>query len=96
VNVHEVIRAPIVTEKSDQDREANNAYAFEVDRRASKDEIKSAVKKFFGVSPVDVRTSIVRGKVKRVGRSIGRRPNWKKAIVVLEEGQSIDLFNLGV
>jgi len=95
VNVHEVIRAPIVTEKSDQDREANNAYAFEVDRRASKDEIKAAVKKFFGVNPVDVRTSIVRGKVKRVGRSIGRRPNWKKAIVVLEEGQSIDLFNLG-
>ena len=95
MNVHEVIRAPIVTEKSDQDREANNAYAFEVDRRASKDEIKAAVKKFFGVNPVDVRTSIVRGKVKRVGRSIGRRPNWKKAIVVLEEGQSIDLFNLG-
>jgi len=95
VNVHEVIRAPIVTEKSDQDREANNAYAFEVDRRASKDEIKAAVKQFFGVIPVDVRTSIVRGKVKRVGRSIGRRPNWKKAIVVLEEGQSIDLFNLG-
>jgi len=95
VNVHEVIRAPIVTEKSDQDREANNAYAFEVDRRASKDEIKAAVKQFFGVTPVDVRTSIVRGKVKRVGRSIGRRPNWKKAIVVLEEGQSIDLFNLG-
>lgn len=95
MNVHEVIRAPIVTEKSDQDREANNAYAFEVDRRASKDEIKAAVKKFFGVTPVDVRTSIVRGKVKRVGRSIGRRPNWKKAIVVLEEGQSIDLFNLG-
>ncbi|HWV37652.1 MAG TPA: 50S ribosomal protein L23 [Vulgatibacter sp.] len=96
MNVHEVIRAPIVTEKSDQDREANNAYAFEVDRRASKDEIKAAVKKFFGVTPVDVRTSIVRGKVKRVGRNIGRRPNWKKAIVVLEEGQSIDLFNLGV
>lgn len=95
MNVHEVIRAPIVTEKSDQDREANNAYAFEVDRRASKDEIKAAVKQFFGVTPVDVRTSIVRGKVKRVGRSIGRRPNWKKAIVVLEEGQSIDLFNLG-
>lgn len=96
MNVHEVIRAPIVTEKSDADREANNAFAFEVDRRASKDEIKAAVKKFFGVTPVDVRTSIVRGKVKRVGRSIGRRPNWKKAIVVLEEGQSIDLFNLGV
>lgn len=95
MNVHDVIRAPVVTEKSDRDRDANNAYTFEVDRRANKDEIKAAVKKFFGVDPVDVRTSIVRGKVKRVGRTIGQRPNWKKAIVVLKEGDSIDLFDLG-
>ncbi|AKU91587.1 50S ribosomal protein L23 [Vulgatibacter incomptus] len=95
MNIHEVIRAPIVTEKSDQDRDAHNAFTFEVDRRASKDEIKAAVKKFFDVDAVDVRTSIVRGKTKRVGRSIGQRPNWKKAIVVLKEGQKIDLFDLG-
>lgn len=96
MNVHEIIRAPIVTEKSDQAREAHNAYAFEVDRRASKIEIKAAVKQLFGVDAVDVRTAIYRGKNQRVGRSIGRRPNWKKAIVVLKEGQSIDLFDLGV
>jgi large subunit ribosomal protein L23 len=96
VNIHEVIRGPVVTEKYDRVREVQNAYAFEVDRRASKDEIKAAVKTLFGVDPVGIRTQIVRGKNKRVGRSIGRRPNWKKAIVTLKEGQSIDLFTLGV
>ena len=96
MNIHEVIRAPIVTEKSDQIRETENAYTFEVDRRASKLEIKAAVKQFFGVDVVDIRTAVYRGKNKRVGKSIGQRPNWKKAIVTLKEGQSIDLFNLGV
>lgn len=96
MNIHEVIRGPVVTEKYDRVREVQNAYAFEVDRRASKDEIKAAVKTLFGVDPVGIRTQIVRGKNKRVGRSIGRRPNWKKAIVTLKEGQSIDLFTLGV
>ena len=96
MNIHEVIRAPVVTEKSDQVRESENAYTFEVDRRASKLEIKAAVKKYFNVDVVDVRTAVVRGKNKRVGQTIGQRPNWKKAIVVLKEGQSIDLFNLGV
>jgi large subunit ribosomal protein L23 len=96
VNIHEVIRGPVVTEKYDRVREVQNAYTFEVDRRASKDEIKAAVKTLFGVDPIDIRTQIVRGKNKRVGRSIGRRPNWKKAIVTLKEGQSIDLFTLGV
>jgi large subunit ribosomal protein L23 len=96
VNIHEVIRAPVVTEKSDQVRVTENAYTFEVDRRASKTEIKAAVKQFFHVDVVDIRTAVVRGKFKRVGQSIGQRPNWKKAVVVLKEGQSIDLFNLGV
>lgn len=95
MNIHEVIRGPIVTEKSDQDRDANNAFAFVVDRRASKDEIKAAVRKFFGVEPIDVRTSIYRGKIKRVGQTIGQRPNWKKAIIVLAEGETIDIFDLG-
>lgn len=94
MNIHEVIRAPLVTEKAERGREKHNTYAFEVDLRASKDEIRAALKQFFGVDAVDVRTSIVRGKEKRVGRSIGRRPSWKKAIVVLPEDQSIELFNL--
>lgn len=96
MNIHEVIRGPIVTEKLDKAREEQNAYAFEVDRRASKDEIKTAVKTLFGVDPLAIRTAVVRGKNKRVGRNLGRRPNWKKAIVVLKPGQSIDLFTLGV
>lgn len=96
MNIHEVIRGPVVTEKYDRIREVQNAYTFQVDRLASKDEIKTAVKALFGVDPIAVRTQIVRGKTKRVGRSIGRRPNWKKAIVTLKEGQSIDLFTLGV
>ncbi len=96
MNIHEVIRGPLVTEKLDKAREAEQKFAFEVDRRASKDEIRSALKKLFSVDAVDVRTMVVRGKNKRVGRSSGRRPNWKKAIVTLKEGQSIDLFNLGV
>lgn len=96
MNIHEVIRGPVVTEKYDRVREVQNAYTFEVDRRASKDEIKAAVKTLFGVDPVGIRTQNVRGKNKRVGKSIGRRPNWKKAIVTLKEGQSIDLFTLGV
>lgn len=96
MNVHEVIRGPLVTEKLDKAREAEQKFAFEVDRRASKDEIRSALKQLFSVDAVDVRTMVVRGKNKRVGRSSGRRPNWKKAIVSLKEGQSIDLFNLGV
>ena len=85
-----------MTEKLDRAREAHNQYAFEVDRRASKDEIRMALRTLFNVDPVEVRTAVVRGKNKRVGRNSGRRPNWKKAIVTLKEGQSIDLFNLGV
>ena len=96
MNVHDVIRAPVVTEKSDAGRESRNEYAFVVDRRATKDQIKLAVKTLFNVTPTDVRTLLVRGKVKRVGRSQGPRSNWKKAIVTLPQGQSIDLFTLGV
>lgn len=96
MNLHDVIRAPVVTEKSDLMRENQNAYTFEVDRRATKLEIKAAVKEFFNVDVVDIRTAVVRGKNKRVGRTLGRRPNWKKAVVVLKEGQAIDLFDLGL
>src|SRR5690606_24342204 len=62
VKIEEVIRAPILTEKSELARDATGAYTFEVDRRATKDDIKAAIKRFFGVDPVEVRTQIVRGK----------------------------------
>lgn len=95
MNIHEVIRGPLVTEKLDKQRETLNQFGFEVDRRATKDEIKMAMKTLFGVDAIEIRTAVVRGKNKRVGRSAGRRANWKKAIVTLKEGQTIDLFTLG-
>jgi large subunit ribosomal protein L23 len=88
----DVIKGPIITEKLDKEREAHRHYAFLVDRKANKDEIKSAVQALFKVTVTDIRTSIHRGKTKRVGRSEGKRQNWKRAIVTLKEGDKIELF----
>ncbi len=92
MNLTDVIKGPIVTEKLDKAREEAHQYSFLVDKEANKSEIAQAVEKLFKVNVTAVRTSIHRGKVKRIGRSIGRRPNWKRAVVTLKEGQSIDLF----
>ena len=92
MNLTDVIKGPIVTEKLDKAREESHQYSFLVDREANKSEIAQAIEKLFKVNVTAVRTSIHRGKVKRIGRSIGRRPNWKRAVVTLKEGQSIDLF----
>ncbi|MGC4114911.1 MAG: 50S ribosomal protein L23 [Myxococcales bacterium] len=92
MNLTDVIKGPIVTEKLDKAREEAHQYSFLVDREANKSEIAQAIEKLFKVNVTAVRTSIHRGKVKRIGRSIGRRPNWKRAVVTLKEGQSIDLF----
>ncbi len=91
-SVYKVIRRPIVTEKSTDQKEALNVIAFEVDRRATKPEIKGAVEKLFKVKVDDVRTVTVPGKVVRMGRSQGKRPNWKKAFVTLGEGSTIEFF----
>jgi large subunit ribosomal protein L23 len=88
----DVVKRPLITEKSERGREAAQQYAFEVHREATKIQVKNAVEKLFGVHVTAIRTSIARGKNKRVGRSIGRRPNWKKAIVTLKEGETISLF----
>ena len=88
----DVVKRPLITEKSERGREAAQQYAFEVHRDATKIQVKNAVEKLFSVHVTAVRTSIARGKVKRGGRNIGRRPNWKKAIVTLKEGESISLF----
>lgn len=92
MNLTDVIKGPIVTEKLDKAREEAHQYSFLVDREANKSQIADAVEKLFKVNVTAVKTSIHRGKVKRIGRSIGRRPNWKRAIVTLKEGQTIDLF----
>jgi len=89
---HQIIRRPLVTEKSTQQKEKSNQYAFEVDPKANKIEIQSAIERLFKVKVFQVRTVRVLGKMKRLGRKYGKRPDWKKAIVTLKEGDRIDFF----
>ena len=88
----DVVKRPLITEKAERGRETSRQYAFEVHRDATKIQVKTAVEKLFGVHVTAVRTAIARGKNKRVGRSVGQRPNWKKAFVTLKEGDTIALF----
>jgi len=90
--VYEIIRRPLVTEKSTQQKETSRQYAFEVNPKANKNEIQSAVERLFKVKVLEVRTCNVLGKVKRLGRKYGKRPDWKKAIVTLKEGDRIEFF----
>jgi large subunit ribosomal protein L23 len=88
----QVIQRPVVTEKSTIEREQRNIVTFAVAPEANKIEIKSAVESLFDVKVLDVRTSRVRGKLRRMGRFVGRRPAWKKARVTLREGDAIEFF----
>ena len=90
-----VIKGPLITEKLDRSREKFRQYAFVVDRDATKHDVSRAVESMFKVTVEGVRTHVIRGKVKRVGKSIGKRPNFKKAIVTLKEGDKIELFEGG-
>ncbi len=90
--IHQIIRRPLVTEKSTQQKETHNQYIFEVQREANKIEIQKAVERLFKVKVIQVRTMNVLGKVKRLGRKYGKRPDWKKAIVTLKEGDRIEFF----
>ncbi len=92
MNLHDVIRRPLVTEKSTVGRESANLVTLAVDPRASKHEIKRAVEALFSVDVVTVRTMRVPPKSRRVGKNVGRKPEWKKALVQLAEGQSIEFF----
>ena len=88
-----VIRKPIfLTEKSNTLRGKNNQVVFEVLRDANKVQIKEAVQKMFNVKVEDVNTMVYRGKDRRMGRGYAKLQNWKKAVVTLAEGQSIDFF----
>ena len=91
-SVYEVISRPIISEKSTALAEVGGRYAFEVAPQANKQEIRDAVQRLFNVKVREVRTMIMHGKVKRVGRFETKRPNWKKALVTLAEGQKIDFF----
>ncbi len=87
------IRHPIITEKSTILREATGVYCFRADLRANKIEIARAIEKLFDVKVVAVRTSRMKGKMRRMGRKVGKRPDWKKAWVRLTpESKDIDFF----
>jgi len=88
----EVIRRPLVTEKSTAARDELNQYIFEVDRKATKVEIQKAVESLFKVKVADVRTAHVRGKKRRLGKHAGKRRDWKKAFVTIAPGSSIEIY----
>ena len=87
-----IIRRPLITEKSTRQKDEGRQYVFEVDRDANKIEIQSAVERLFKVKVLQVRTSNMLGKLKRVGRKYGKRPDWKKATITLKEGDHIEFF----
>lgn len=91
-SVYQVITAPLITEKGTLVGETGNQFVFRVRPEASKHDIRHAVETLFKVRVRKVRTSNYLGKTRRVGRSVGRRPAWKKAYVTLAEGQRIDFF----
>jgi large subunit ribosomal protein L23 len=91
---YDVIRGPVVTEKTTLQKELNNQVTLKVDKRANRVEIKNAVEKSFNTKVKQVRTLQVKGKVKQRGRIIGKRKDWKKAIVTLMPGQRIDFFEV--
>lgn len=90
--VHEIIKRPIITEKSTIERETQNIVTFAVAPRANKLQIRRAVEELFNVEVIRVRTQSVRGKIRRVGKHSGRKPSWKKARVELRQGDSIEFF----
>jgi len=93
-NIHQIIRRPVVTEKTLNLKDQLNQVVFEVSRDANKLQIRQAVESLLGAKVEEVNTLIIRGKTKRVGRSMGRRSNWKKAVVTLKAGETIAALEL--
>ena len=96
MNANQIIRRPLVTEKSTILREEGNVLAFEVDPNANKIEVKRAVEELFKVKVEEVRLFNVRGKMKRLGRWVGKRRDWRKAYVRLKAGEKAPEFVEGV
>lgn len=92
MNIHEVIREPHITEKSTVQKESSNQMVFKVDRSANKIEVRRAVEALLKAKVVSVKTANVTGKKRRVGRNTGKKADWKKAVVTLAPGESIDFF----
>lgn len=93
MEAHDIIIRPLVTEKSTDLISAQNTYTFQVDIRANKSQVKDAIEKIFKVRVSKVNTMRVLGKVRRMGKTQGKRPDWKKAMVTLADGHSIKVFD---
>jgi len=89
---YDIIIRPLITEKTSIQKEVSNKFTFEVDRKANRVEIKTAVENIFKVKVTNVRTMQVKGKTKQRGRIVGKRRDWKKAIVTLMPGERIAFF----
>ena len=92
MNLYDVLKKPKLTEKSGLLKEEFNQFVFEVDPKSNKVQIKESVEKAFKVEVEKVRTMNVTGKKKRLGRHQGKKSNWKKALITLKEGQTIEYF----
>jgi len=93
-NPRDIIFSPVVSEKSYDLIEDNNTYTFEIDPRVNKTEVKQAIEAIFGVKVVRVNTQNLKGKLKRTGYVMGKRPDRKRALVTLAEGDEIDIFGI--
>ncbi len=91
-DLYKVIKKPLITEKTDIQKGENNQLTFEVSRDANKIEVKEAVEKLLKVKVVNVNTICVRGKPKRLGKNVGRKRDWKKAVVTLRPGDHVEFF----
>jgi large subunit ribosomal protein L23 len=92
MNIYQVIKEPHITEKANIQKEDTNQITFRVHKKANKVEIRQAVEIFFKTKVLDVRTMNVRGKRRRMGRTMGKKSDWKKAVVRLAPGENIEFF----
>ncbi len=92
MDIYQIIKEPHVTEKATLQKEGANQVSFKVHKRANKIEIRQAVENLFKTKVLDVQIMNVRGKQRRIGRNIGKRADWKKAIVKLAPGENIEFF----
>jgi large subunit ribosomal protein L23 len=92
MDIYQVIKKPLITEKGNAQKEQLNQITLRVDRKANKVEIRRAVEILFKTQVLDVKTMNVKGKKRRIGRNVGKRPDWKKAVVKLAPGKTIEFF----
>jgi large subunit ribosomal protein L23 len=92
MDIYQVIKEPHITEKANIQKEGTNQITFRVHKKANKVEIRKAVETFFKTKVLDVRTMNVRGKRRRMGKTVGKKSDWKKAVVRLAPGENIEFF----